>query len=189
MNSMYILNKIQLTKNISTQVNVKRMHTYVMNIKRWNQYLMYKMNQNEVDIYEWQNTYIYIFFLLFNIVISTNILFLFLFNFLFYISLHLINNVVIASDVQQSDLVIHESILFQIIFLLGARVRYSAHDKGHEEGGSTYAKAGSSLRSPPGTPWASTPITRACLLYYFVLLPTPLTLRGAVPHHLFRRRS
>ena len=61
--------------------------------------------------------YIYI-FLLFNIVNSTNILFLFLFNFLFYISLHLINNVVIASDVQQSDSVIHESILFQIIFPL-----------------------------------------------------------------------
>ena len=74
-------------------------------------------------------------------------------------------------------------------YLLGARVRYSAHGKGHEEGGSTYAKAGSNLRSPPGTPRASTPITRACLLYYFVLLPTPLTLRGAVPHHLFRRRS
>ena len=73
--------------------------------------------------------------------------------------------------------------------LLGAKVRYSAHDKGHEEGGSTYAKAGSSLRSPPGNPRASTPITRACLLYYFVLLPTPLTLRGAVPHHLFQRRS
>ena len=36
--------------------------------------------------------------------------------------------------------------------LLGARVRYSARDKGHEEGGSTYAKAGSSLRSPPGNP-------------------------------------
>ena len=65
--------------------------------------------------------------------------------------------------------------------LLGARVRYSAHDKGHEEGGSTYAKVGSSLRSPPGNPRASTPITRACLLYYFVLSPTPLTLRGAVP--------
>ena len=73
--------------------------------------------------------------------------------------------------------------------LLGARVRYSAHGKGHEEGGSTYAKAGSNLRSPPGNPRASTPITRACLLYYFVLLPTSLTLRGAVPHHLFRRRS
>ena len=34
------------------------------------------------------------------------------------------------------------------LLLLGARVRYSAHGKGHEEGGSTYAKAGSSLRSP-----------------------------------------
>ena len=73
--------------------------------------------------------------------------------------------------------------------VLGARVRYSAHGKGHEEGRSTYAKAGSSLRSPPGNPRASTPITRACLLYYFVLLPTSLTLRGAVTHHLFRRRS
>ena len=73
--------------------------------------------------------------------------------------------------------------------LLGAGVKHSAHDKGHEEGGSTYAKEGSSLRSPPGNPRVSTPITRACLLYYFVLSPTPLTLRGAVPHHLFRRRS
>ena len=50
--------------------------------------------------------------------------------------------------------------------------------KGHEEGGSTYAKVRSSLRSPPGNPQASTPITRACLLCYFVLPPTPLTLRG-----------
>ena len=73
--------------------------------------------------------------------------------------------------------------------LLGARVRHSARGKGHEEGGSTYAKAGSGLRSSPGNPRASTPITRACLLYYFVLSPTPLTLRGAVPHHLFRRRG
>ena len=73
--------------------------------------------------------------------------------------------------------------------LLGASVRHSARGKGHEEGGSTYAKAGSSLRSPPGNSRASTPITRACLLYYFVLSPTPLTLWGAVPHHLFQRRS
>src|SRR5574337_1031944 len=29
-------------------------------------------------------------------------------------------------------------------------VRNSAHDKGHEEGGSAYANAGSSLRNPPG---------------------------------------
>ena len=33
---------------------------------------------------------------------------------------------------------------------MGARSRSSAHGKGHEEGGSAYAKAGSSLRSPPG---------------------------------------
>jgi len=45
-------------------------------------------------------------------------------------------------------------------WLLGASVRHSAHGKSHEEGGSTYAKAGSSLRSPPGNPRASTPITR-----------------------------
>ena len=74
--------------------------------------------------------------------------------------------------------------------LLGARVRYSARDKGHEEGGSTYAKAGSSLRilplcmsslrSPPGNPRASTPITRACLLYYFVLIYTS-DFRGGCP--------
>ena len=43
------------------------------------------------------------------------------------------------------------------------------------------ANAGLSLRSPPGNPRASTPITRACLLYYFVLSPTPLTLRGLSP--------
>ena len=61
-------------------------------------------------------------------------------------------------------------------------VRHSTHDKGHEEGGSAYAKAGSSLRSPPGYSQASTPKkTRVCLLYCFVL--SPLTLLGAVPHH------
>ena len=32
--------------------------------------------------------------------------------------------------------------------VLGASVRHSAHGKGHKEGGLTYAKAGSSLRSP-----------------------------------------
>ena len=36
--------------------------------------------------------------------------------------------------------------------VLGASVSHSAHGKGHEEGGSTYAKAGSSLRSPPRNP-------------------------------------
>ena len=61
----------------------------------------------------------------------------------------------------------------------GAGERHSTRDKGHEEGGSAYAKAGSSLRSPPGYSRASTPKkTRFCLLYCFVL--SPLTLLGAV---------
>ena len=42
-------------------------------------------------------------------------------------------------------------------FLRGASGRHSARGKGHEEGGWTYAKAGSSLRSPPGNSRASTP--------------------------------
>ena len=42
--------------------------------------------------------------------------------------------------------------------------RSSAHSKVYEEGGSAYAKAGSSLRSPPGNSRASTPKTRVCLL-------------------------
>ena len=51
-----------------------------------------------------------------------------------------------------------------ILSLPGASVRHSAHDKGHEEGGSAYSKAGSSLRSPPGNSRASIPKTRVCLL-------------------------
>ena len=51
-----------------------------------------------------------------------------------------------------------------ILSLPGASVRNSAHDIGHEEGGSAYTKAGSSLRSPPGNFRASTPKTRVCLL-------------------------
>ena len=51
-----------------------------------------------------------------------------------------------------------------ILSLPGASVRNSAHDKGHEEGGSAYAKAGSSFRSPPGNSRASTPQTWVCLL-------------------------
>ena len=67
------------------------------------------------------------------------------------------------------------------VLLLGARVRHSARGKGHEEGGSTYAKAGLSLRSPPGNPRASTPITRAWLLYYFVLIYTSDFMGGCPP--------
>ena len=51
-----------------------------------------------------------------------------------------------------------------ILSLPGASVRSSTHDKGHEEGGSAYTKAGWSLRSPPGNSQAFTPKTRVCLL-------------------------
>ena len=52
-----------------------------------------------------------------------------------------------------------------ILSLPGASVRNSAHDKGREEGGSAYAKAGSGFRSPPGNSHrASSPKTRVCLL-------------------------
>ena len=59
-------------------------------------------------------------------------------------------------------------------------LRNSARGKGHEEGGSAYAKVGLSLRSPPGYSRASTPKTRVCLLYCFVL--SHLTLRGLSPN-------
>ena len=54
----------------------------------------------------------------------------------------------------------------RILSLLGASVRHSARCKGHEEGGSAYAKAGSSLRSPPGNSRASTPKPESA---YFLL--------------------
>ena len=66
-------------------------------------------------------------------------------------------------------------------YVPGTSVRNSACGKGHEEGGSANAKAGWSLRSPPGNSRAPTPKTRVCLLYCFVLSPTPLTLRGLSP--------
>ena len=46
----------------------------------------------------------------------------------------------------------------------GASMRNSACGKGHEEGGLAYAKAGWSLRIPPGNSRASTPKPRVCLL-------------------------
>ena len=55
-------------------------------------------------------------------------------------------------------------LLFGGIWTLLKSINYSAHDKGHEEGGSAYAKAGWSFRSPPGNSRAYTPKTRVCLL-------------------------
>src|SRR5574337_1139442 len=60
--------------------------------------------------------------------------------------------------------------------------RPSTLDKGHEEGGSAYANAGSSLRSPPGYSRASPPQKKQSLLLYCFVL-SPLVSLGAVLHH------
>ena len=60
-------------------------------------------------------------------------------------------------------------------------MRNPTRGKRHEEGGSAYAKVGSSLRGPPGNSRASTPKTRVCLPYCIMLSPTPLTLTGGCP--------
>ncbi|XP_055422088.1 serine hydrolase-like protein 2 [Bubalus kerabau] len=75
----------------------------------------------------------------------------------------------------------------RILSLLGASVRHSARGKGHEEGGSAYAKAGSSLRSTPGNSRASTPKPESA---YFRLCALTYTsdFMGAVPHHPLKKR-
>ena len=70
----------------------------------------------------------------------------------------------------------------------GAGERHSTHDKGHEEGGSAYAKAGSSFRSPPGNSRAYTPKPESAY-FLLVLSPKPLTLRGALPHYLSLKKE
>ena len=71
---------------------------------------------------------------------------------------------------------------------LSAGSRSSTRGKGHEEGGLAYAKVGSSLTSPPGNSRASTP-NQSLPTFCFVLSPTPLTLRGAVPYYLSLKKE
>ena len=77
---------------------------------------------------------------------------------------------------------------FVVTKLPGASVRNSACGKGHEEGGFGIHKGGIEPQEIPCSQ-ASIPKTSGCLLYCFMLSPTPLTLWGAVPHHLSQRRS
>ena len=60
-------------------------------------------------------------------------------------------------------------------------MRNSTRGKGHEEGGWAYAKAGLSLRSPPGNSRAPTPKTRVCLLYFCALTYTSDFTGGCPP--------
>ena len=64
-------------------------------------------------------------------------------------------------------------------------MRNSACGKGDEEGGSAYAKAGSSLRRH-AVPEHLPPKTRVCLLYCVMLSTYSSDInRGLSPHHLF----
>ena len=75
-----------------------------------------------------------------------------------------------------------EYIITETSIPAGSQREELCHDKGHEEGGSAYTKAGSSLGSPPEDILEHLPPkTRVCLLYCFVL--SLLTLLGAVPYH------
>ena len=76
-----------------------------------------------------------------------------------------------------------------ILSLPGASVRNSARGKGHEEGGSAYAKAELCLRSPPGNSRASTPQTRVCLLSALCFHLHLWLYGGAVPHYLALKKE
>jgi len=60
-------------------------------------------------------------------------------------------------------------------------VRSCTRGKSHVEGGSAYAKAGSSLRSPPWKFSSIYPQNQSLPTFCFVLSPTPLTLLGGCP--------
>src|SRR5574337_1090235 len=62
--------------------------------------------------------------------------------------------------------------------------RHSTLDKGHEEGGSAYANAGSGLRSPPGFSRASPPQKNRSLPTVLLYDLTCDFTGGCPPHHL-----
>ena len=53
-------------------------------------------------------------------------------------------------DDEDMDFMRHEFVTEHALIMCREPGRHSTLDKGHEEGGSAYANAGSSLRSPPG---------------------------------------
>ena len=77
-----------------------------------------------------------------------------------------------------------------ILSLPGASVMNSAHDKGHEEGGSAYTKAGGI--EPQESPWKFSsiyPQTRVCLLSALCSHLHLWLHRGAVPHYLSLKKE
>ena len=73
--------------------------------------------------------------------------------------------------------------------MLGASVRHSARGKGHEEGGSAYAKVGSSLRRPPGNSQASTPQPESAYFLLCALTYTSDFTGGCPPLPLSEKKS
>ena len=76
----------------------------------------------------------------------------------------------------------------RILSLLGASMRHSARGKGHEEGGSAYAKARSSLRSPPGNSRACTPKPESAYVLLCALTYTSDFTGGCPPLPLSEKR-
>ena len=70
----------------------------------------------------------------------------------------------------------------------GASVRNSARGKGHEEGGSAYAKADRASGVPLEI-LEHLPQNQSLPTFCFVLSPTPLTLWGAVPNYLSLKKE
>ena len=71
---------------------------------------------------------------------------------------------------------------------VGASMRNSTHGKGHEEGGSGYAKVGPSLTSPPGNSRASTPKPESAYFLLCALTYTSDFTGGSPPLPLSEKR-
>ena len=100
-----------------------------------------------------------------------------------YLILYTKTNLRCITDIKLKAIMLKllEEMKEMIMLMLGASVRNPAHGKGHKEGGSAYANAGSSLRGPPGNSRASTPKTRVCLPYCIM----PFTNSSDVNRRLF----
>ena len=105
-----------------------------------------------------------------------------------YLILYTKTNLRCITDIKLKAIMLKllEEMKEMIMLMLGASVRNPANGKGHKEGGSAYANAGSSLRGPPGNSRASTSKTRVCLLYCVMLSTYSSDInRGLPPYHLF----
>jgi len=83
----------------------------------------------------------------------------------------------------------HEILQARILEWVAAGNRSSTRGKSHEEGGSAYAKAGLSLRSPPGNSRASTPKNQSAYFLLCALTYTSDFTGGCPPLPLSEKKS